>query len=172
MNCPYCNTKDARVIDSRGIDSGAKIRRRRECVSCKKRFTSYERVERAERLVVIKKDGSRVPFDPQKVLRGIQSACGKRPVPEEVKQRVADEVDDSVHREFEREVPSLVIGQRVASALRNIDAVAYVRFASVYYDFQSVAEFQTELSDLSEKPPRKPDEPMLFDQAAPSKASD
>lgn len=166
MNCPFCNTKDARVIDSRGIDSGAIIRRRRECLHCGKRFTSYERVERSERLVVIKKDGSRVPFDSQKVLRGIQAACGKRPIAEEVKQRVADEVDDAVHREFEREVQSLVIGKRVASALRNIDAVAYVRFASVYYDFQSVAEFQNELSDLSEKPPTPRGEPMLFDPAA------
>ncbi|MSR28897.1 MAG: transcriptional repressor NrdR [Phycisphaerales bacterium] len=167
MNCPFCNTKDAKVIDSRGIDSGAIIRRRRECLHCKKRFTSYERVERSERLVVIKKDGSRVPFELQKILRGIRSACGKRPIPEEVKQRVADEIDDAIHREFEREVHSLAIGRRVAMALRNVDAVAYVRFASVYHDFQSVSEFQAEISDLSEKPPTKAHEPLLFDHRTP-----
>ncbi len=167
MNCPYCNTKDAKVIDSRGIDSGGIIRRRRECLNCKKRFTSYERVERSERLAVIKKDGSRVPFDGEKILKGIQAACGKRAVSEEVKQRVADEVDDAVHREFDREVPSLVIGKRVAMALRDVDAVAYVRFASVYYDFQSVSEFQAEISDLSEKPPSTPNQPLLFDHKTP-----
>ncbi len=170
MNCPFCNIKDAKVIDSRGIDSGSIIRRRRECLACKKRFTSYERVERSERLVVIKKDGSRMPFDGEKILRGIIAACGKRAVPEEVKERIADEIDDAVHREFEREVPSLVIGKRVAMALRDVDAVAYVRFASVYYDFQSVSEFQAELSDLSEKPPVTPGQPMLFGSPNPETA--
>lgn len=162
MNCPFCNTKDAKVIDSRGIDGGGTIRRRRECLACSKRFTSYERVERSERLVVVKKDGSRVPFDAQKILRGIQSACGKRPIAEDIKQKIADQVDDGVHRDFEREVPSLEIGKRVAMALRNVDPVAYVRFTSVYHDFQSITEFQAEISDLSAKPPVAPDQPMLF----------
>jgi transcriptional repressor NrdR len=163
VNCPFCNTPDARVIDSRPIENGSGIRRRRECLACKKRFTSYERAERQTRLKVIKKDGSRVPFDPASVLRGIQAACGKRPVPEVVKQRIADRVDESVHRDFEQEVPSREIGRRVALGLRDVDQVAYVRFASVYHDFQSVSEFQEELTHLADKPPT-PGHPSLFEQ--------
>ena len=163
MNCPYCNSSDARVIDSRPIESGHAIRRRRECIGCKKRFTSYERAERLTRIKVVKKDGSRVPFDIANILRGIQAACGKRPVPEDIKQRIADEVDEGIHRDFEHEVPSVEVGRRVAIALRNIDQVAYVRFASVYHNFQSVTEFQAEIIGLTEKPPTPPDHPSLFD---------
>jgi len=104
-----------------------------------------------------------VPFDPASVLRGIQAACGKRPVPEEVKQRIADQVDEAVHRDFEQEVPSREIGRRVALGLRDVDQVAYVRFASVYHDFQSVSEFQEELTHLVDKPPA-PGHPSLFEQ--------
>jgi len=163
VNCPYCNISDARVIDSRPIESGHGIRRRRECIACKKRFTSYERAERLTRIKVVKKDESRVPFDIANILRGIQAACGKRPIAEEVKQRIADEIDGDIHRDFEHEVSSGEIGRRVARALRNIDQVAYVRFASVYHDFQSVTEFQAEITDLSEKPPMPSDHPSLFD---------
>ncbi|MSR44503.1 MAG: transcriptional repressor NrdR [Phycisphaerales bacterium] len=163
MNCPHCKIPDARVIDSRPIESGQGIRRRRECLVCKKRFTSYERAERLTRIKVIKKDGSRVPFDSVKILRGIQSACGKRPVPEAIKQKITDEIDDGIHRDFEHEVPSAEIGRRVAVALRNVDPVAFVRFASVYHDFQSVAEFQLEIAHLAEKPPTPPDHPSLFE---------
>ncbi len=163
VNCPYCNSSDARVIDSRPIESGHGIRRRRECLICKKRFTSYERAERLTRIKVIKKDGSRVPFDVANILRGIQAACGKRPVPEAVKQRIADEIDEGIHRDFEHEVQSVEVGRRVAIALRNVDQVAYVRFASVYHDFQSVTEFQAEIVGLTEKPPTPSNHPSLFD---------
>lgn len=168
MNCPHCKSPDAKVIDSRPIESGQGIRRRRECLVCAKRFTSYERAERATRIKVVKKDGSRVPFDVLNVLRGIQAACGKRPVSEEIKQGLADEIDEGIHRDYESEVRSAEIGRRVAVALRNIDQVAYVRFASVYHDFQSVTEFQAEIVHLTEKPPAPADQPTLFDDKSTS----
>ncbi len=107
-----------------------------------------------------------MPFDINNILRGIQAACGKRPVPEDVKQRIADEIDEGIHRDFESEVPSREVGRRVAIALRNVDQVAYVRFASVYHDFQSVTEFQEEIIGLTERPPTPPDHPSLFDVKA------
>jgi transcriptional repressor NrdR len=161
--CPYCNRDNDKVIDSRAAESGGTIRRRRECLECGKRFTTYERVEKTARLVVVKKDGSRVPFDLESVLRGIQAACGKRPIPEELKERIASAVDDEVHRDFEREVPSSEIGRRVARRLRDIDQVAYVRFASVYHDFRTIEEFQSEISDLTSRPKTLPNEQPLFD---------
>lgn len=164
MLCPYCNADNDKVIDSRAAESGGTIRRRRECLGCGKRFTTYERVEKTARLVVVKKDGSRVPFDPESVLRGIQAACGKRPISEEIKERIASEVDDEVHRDFEREVPSAEIGRRVARKLRDVDQVAYVRFASVYHDFRTIEEFQSEISDLASRPKTLPNEQPLFDQ--------
>lgn len=164
MLCPYCNADNDKVIDSRAAESGGTIRRRRECLGCGKRFTTYERVEKTARLVVVKKDGSRVPFDPESVLRGIQAACGKRPISEELKERIASEVDDEVHRDFEREVPSAEIGRRVARKLRDVDQVAYVRFASVYHDFRTIEEFQSEISDLASRPKSLPNEQPLFDQ--------
>ena len=114
MRCPYCERDKDKVTDSRPSDSGDAIRRRRECLACGKRFTTYERVERTERLMVVKRDGTRVPFDPEKVMRGLASACGKRPVPADAKERLVREVEEEMHREYEREVPSLAIGKRVA----------------------------------------------------------
>lgn len=171
MLCPYCNADNDKVIDSRAAESGGTIRRRRECLGCGKRFTTYERVEKTARLVVVKKDGSRVPFDPESVLRGIQAACGKRPISEEIKERIASEVDDEVHRDFEREVPSAEIGRRVARKLRDVDQVAYVRFASVYHDFRTIEEFQSEISDLASRPKTLPNEQPLFDQPDPRRGA-
>ena len=162
MRCPYCERDKDKVTDSRPSDSGDAIRRRRECLACGKRFTTYERVERTERLMVVKRDGTRVPFDPEKVMRGLASACGKRPVPADAKERLVREVEEEMHREYEREVPSLAIGKRVADKLRAIDHVAYIRFASEYYQFSSAGEFQRELDDLAERPAPEPGQPDLF----------
>jgi len=162
MRCPYCERDKDKVTDSRPSDSGDAIRRRRECLACGKRFTTYERVERTERLMVVKRDGTRVPFDPEKVMRGLAAACGKRPVPADAKERLVREVEEEMHREYEREVPSLAIGKRVADKLRAIDHVAYIRFASEYYQFSSAGEFQRELDDLAERPAPEPGQPDLF----------
>ncbi len=130
MQCPFCNKDDDKVIDSRSSDGGKVIRRRRECIGCHRRFTTYERVEQTARLMVIKKDGRRVPFDRENILRGVQAACGKRKVPAEVQQRIVDEVEEELHRECDREVSAEAVGHRVMAKLRDVDEVAYVRFAS------------------------------------------
>ena len=162
MRCPYCERDKDKVTDSRPSDSGDAIRRRRECLACGKRFTTYERVERTERLMVVKRDGTRIPFDPEKVMRGLAAACGKRPVPADAKERLVREVEEEMHREYEREVPSLAIGKRVADKLREIDHVAYIRFASEYYQFSSAGEFQRKIDDLAERPAPEPGQPDLF----------
>ncbi len=139
------------------------IRRRRACLDCDKRYTTYERVEKTSRLVVVKKDGSRVPFDVQNVIHGLQAACGKRPIPEDVKQLLAEAVDDDLHREFDREVPSSEIGRRVAGKLREIDEIAYIRYASEYYRFGTLDEFAEELSQLQARPRDVPNQQELFE---------
>lgn len=164
MICPFCNTNKDKVIDSRSSEGGTVIRRRRHCQSCKRRFTTYERVEQTSRLVVTKRDGSREPFDLEKILRGVQVACGKRPVPEAVKQRLAEEVEEEVHRIFDREVAYDEIGKRVAARLRDVDRIAYLRYASEYYGFRSIEEFEAELKDLRDTPATTPDQPDLFQE--------
>lgn len=149
MICPYCGKDDDKVIDSRASDGGKVIRRRRECVGCAKRFTTYERVEQTARLMVIKRDGTRVPFNRENVLRGVVAACGKRPVPEETKERIADEVEDELHRDFDREVESRIVGERVMQKLRDVDEVAYIRFASEYLKFRSVDDIMQQLEELN-----------------------
>ena len=148
MICPYCNANDDKVIDSRASDAGKIIRRRRECLGCGRRFTTYERVEPTARLTVVKRDGSRAPFSRDNIMRGIQAACGKRAVPEEVKERLVNDLDEELHREFDREVESRVIGERVMVKLRDVDEVAYIRFASEYYKFKSVDELKQQLELL------------------------
>lgn len=139
------------MIDSRAADAGKTIRRRRECVACTRRFTTYERVEQTHRLVVIKRDGTREAFEPENVLRGILAACGKRPIPQDVKERVAAEVDEELHREFDREVESRVIGERVATKLRDVDDVAYIRYASEYFQFKNLDELRAELDLIAQR---------------------
>lgn len=148
MLCPFCDADNDRVIDSRSSDGGKVIRRRRECLACKRRFTTYERVEQAARLMVIKRDGTHQPFNRENILRGVQAACGKRPIPEERKQRLLDEVEEELHREFDREVESRVIGERIMAKLKDLDEVAWVRFASEYYRFASVEELRQQLDLL------------------------
>ena len=146
MRCPFCNAdKDQlKVIDSRSCDGGTAIRRRRECVNCSKRFTTYEKIERPVRLMVVKKDGRRVPWDKGKILTGLERACFKRPVPEGEIIRIADEVEDEVFNAHDREVQTEVIGQLVTDRLRRVDQVAYVRFASVYKQFKTLEELMDE----------------------------
>lgn len=138
------------------------VRRRRECAACQRRYTTYERVEKTARLMVVKKDGSRVPFDADNVLRGLQAACGKRPIPEQTKLRLVQETEEQVHREFDREIPSAEIGKRVAVKLREIDEIAYIRYASEYYEFHTLDEFADELSDLKARPRNLPNQRGLF----------
>jgi len=146
MRCPFCSAEkeSLQVIDSRTCDNGKSIRRRRKCINCGKRFTTYERVEQTTRMMVIKKDGRRVPWDKDKIMAGLERACFKRPVPEEELHRVADEVEEEVRGLFDREVPSTEIGQMVIDRLRRLDQVAYVRFASVYREFKTLEDLVAE----------------------------
>ncbi len=162
MICPYCGQDNDKVIDSRASEGGLVVRRRRVCVPCGRRYTTYERVEKATRLAVVKRDTSRVPFDPQNVLRGVQAACGKRPIPENTKLKLVQEVEDELHREFDREVASSEIGQRVAAKLRVLDQIAYIRYASEYYDFRTLDDFADELRDLRARPKELPNQQQLF----------
>ena len=147
MKCPYCGYSESKVIDSRPADENASIRRRRECLSCAKRFTTYETVESLP-MVVIKKDGSRQSFDRQKVLRGMIRACEKRPVPLAELERIADEIEQELQNSLEREVSTVVIGEKVMEKLKKADEVAYVRFASVYRQFKDINTFMAELNKL------------------------
>ena len=146
MRCPFCSAEkeSLQVIDSRTCDNGRSIRRRRKCAKCGKRFTTYERIEQAARLMVIKKDGRRVPWDKEKILSGLERACFKRPVSEEDIQRTADEVEEEIRGNFDREVPSTAVGQLVIEKLRRLDQVAYVRFASVYREFKTLDDLVAE----------------------------
>ena len=146
MRCPFCDAEkeSLKVIDSRTCEGGRAIRRRRQCLACNKRFTTYERIEENIRLTVIKKDGSRVPFDRTKITSGLERACYKRPVQEEDLHRIVDEVEEEVHKAFDKEVPSTVIGALVTERLRRLDQVAYVRFASVYRQFKTLDELVQE----------------------------
>lgn len=147
MKCPYCGHPESKVIDSRPADENASIRRRRECLSCAKRFTTYETVESLP-MVVIKKDGSRQSFDRQKVLRGMIRACEKRPVPLAKLERIADEIEQELQNSMEREIRTEDVGEKVMDRLRKVDQVAYVRFASVYRQFKDLDTFMAELNKL------------------------
>ena len=147
MRCPSCGYKESKVVDSRPADEGSSIRRRRECLSCEKRFTTYETVESLP-MVVIKKDGSRQSFDRSKVLRGIQRSCEKRPVPVADMERMALEIEQELQNSLEREVSTDVIGEKVMEKLKKADEVAYVRFASVYRQFKDINTFMSELNKL------------------------
>jgi transcriptional repressor NrdR len=147
MECPYCRQMDSRVVDSRVATGGAAIWRRRECDSCAKRFTTYERVEQTLP-VVIKKSGQREPFERRKILKSLTIACNKRPVSIEVLEQEAASIERELSELGEREVPSLLVGERVMARLKALDGVAYVRFASVYKSFRDIDEFMVEMSQL------------------------
>lgn len=148
MLCPFCRQGETKVIDSRSSEEFV-IRRRRECLdsNCGRRFTTYEKIEEAP-LKVVKKDGSRVPFDREKIRSGLEKACYKRPVSGETIEQIINEVEADAYRNFEREVPSRYIGERVFNMLRTVDQVAFVRFASVYREFKDVNDFVEELEPM------------------------
>ncbi|MBR6444317.1 MAG: transcriptional repressor NrdR [Firmicutes bacterium] len=147
MKCPFCENPDTKVIDSRQTDDGHAIRRRRECENCKKRFTTYEKVEEMI-LMVIKKDGSREAFDRNKIYTGIVKACEKRPVPVAKIEEVVDEIERGLNNMMEKEVESSFIGELIMEKLRDLDEVAYVRFASVYRQFTDINTFVSEIEKL------------------------
>ncbi len=146
MMCPFCRNGETSVIDSRASTPFI-IRRRRKCLSCDRRFTTYEKIEDSP-LKVIKKDGSRVPFDREKIKSGLEKACYKRPISDETMERIISDIEASLYEQFEREVPSQEIGEKVMEALRAVDHVAFVRFASVYREFQDVNDFVEELAPI------------------------
>jgi transcriptional repressor NrdR len=154
MRCPFCSQIEDKVVDTRPSDNDQVIRRRRECLGCGRRFTTYERVDEILPLVV-KKDGRREPFDRMKILSGLKKACSKRPVPVEVLEKATDQIERALEEEGEKEIPSSRIGDKVMAALHDIDDVAYVRFASVYRSFRDVNELMTELKQLVETKGRK-----------------
>ena len=147
MKCPYCGYDESKVIDSRPTDDGERIRRRRECLKCGKRFTTYEVIETVP-IIVIKKDKSRESFDRNKLLNGLLRACEKRPVSIDTLERVVDEIEGSLQNSLDREVPSSLIGKYAMEKLKTIDEVAYVRFASVYREFKDIATFKEELDRM------------------------
>lgn len=147
MRCPFCGYAESKVIDSRPAEEGATIRRRRECLACQKRFTTYEIMERLP-LVVVKRDGSRQTFDKIKVLNGMLRACEKRPVALQTLENIADNIEQELQNSLEREVTTTEIGEMVMDQLKDVDEVAYVRFASVYRQFKDVKTFFDELTKL------------------------
>jgi transcriptional repressor NrdR len=147
MRCPFCRVDNDRVIDSRAGDDGASIRRRRECLDCKKRFTTYERVER-QMLSVVKKGGDREPFEREKIKRGLAKACWKRPISEDQIEGAVSALESELYGTYEMDVPSRVLGERVMELLRGLDQVAFVRFASVYREFKDIRDFVDELEPI------------------------
>ncbi len=147
MKCPFCANLESKVVDSRPADEGASIRRRRECLSCSKRFTTYETVESLP-MVVVKKDGSRQSFDKDKLLRGMIRACEKRPVAMEQLMKITDSIEQEMQNSLDREISTAHIGELVMRNLKDVDEVAYVRFASVYRQFKDIDTFMAELNKL------------------------
>lgn len=152
MMCPFCRHDETKVIDSRTSQDFV-IRRRRECLRCERRYTTYEKIEESP-LKVVKKDGSRVPFDRDKIKAGLEKACYKRPISAEMLEQVIAEIEADLYESFDREVPSRYVGEKVMEHLRNLDHVAFVRFASVYREFKDVNDFVEELEPILRGMPR------------------
>jgi len=166
MRCPFCNADNDKVIDSRATEGRRCVRRRRQCLVCQRRYTTYERVEERVRLSVIKRDGTRVPYERNKIREAIRQAAYKRPITSERIDQVVDEVEENLVANFEKEVSSQTIGEYVAAALRRVDKVAYVRFASVYRQFEDVGEFIDEARELMEEAALDiPGQRNLFEEA-------
>lgn len=147
MRCPFCKKENDKVIDSRSANEGLVIRRRRECEACSRRYTTYERIEEIP-LYVIKKDQRREVYERPKALAGIHKACEKRPVPLEDQDKIADDLEKMLHEKYEKEVPTRVIGEFIMQRLAKVDQIAYVRFASVYREFQDISHFMKELKSM------------------------
>ena len=150
MRCLYCGNMESKVVDSRSTEDGTAIRRRRECLNCGKRFTTYEKIESVP-IIVIKKDGSRQQYDRDKLQRGIMNACASRPVSMDMVDGILDEIETAIRNSLEREVSSVKIGEMVMERLRLNDDVTYVRFASVYKQFKDIETFRKELEEMSKK---------------------
>jgi len=148
VRCPFCKEDKDKVVDSRSSDAGRVIRRRRQCLACKRRFTTYEKIGESFKLYVVKKDESRAPFNRDKIIAGLQKACYKRPVSAEQVQQIADKVEEDIFRNFDKEVSSAFVGESVMKHLRVVDKVAYIRFASVYRDFKDAGELIEEVSEV------------------------
>lgn len=164
MQCPFCGVNDDKVIDSREVDTGASIRRRRQCKKCGKRFTTYEKVEQTTRLMVVKRSGDRVPYDREKVISGLQKACYKRPVSAEQLASIADAIDEDLFKLGVKEIDSVQIGKLCIEHLKRLDHVAFLRFASVYMQINNVDDLLEEMQDFRENaaPPPLPDQGNLF----------
>lgn len=162
MRCPFCKEDDDKVIDSRSSEQGRVIRRRRQCIACKRRFTTYEKIGEGVKLSVIKKDGSRLPYDRDKILAGLQKACYKRPVSADQMQEAADRIEEDIFKTADKEVSSIFIGESAMRHLREIDKVAYIRFASVYRDFTDAGELIEEVSNAL-RDQQSDNQPELFD---------
>ncbi|NIP22881.1 MAG: transcriptional repressor NrdR [Phycisphaerae bacterium] len=161
MRCPFCKEDRDKVVDSRSSDGGRIIRRRRQCLMCKKRFTTYEKIGESFKLYVVKKDSSRVPYEREKIIAGLQKACYKRPVSAEQILQIAEKVEESIFQKFDKEVSSVFIGESVIKNLSAVDKVAYIRFASVYRDFSDAGELIEEVSHVIAE--QKPvEQPTLF----------
>ncbi len=169
MQCPFCGRNKDKVIDSRSAEGGKAVRRRRVCLECHKRYTTYEKIEDAIRLTVAKKDGSREPYSRGKLIAGLQRACYKRPISEEQIRQIVENVEEQMFRKFEKEVPSEFIGDAVADVLRNADKIAYVRYASVYRDFRDVGELIKEAQEAEYTPVISPEQKGLFDNKSSNK---
>ncbi|NUQ62814.1 MAG: transcriptional repressor NrdR [Pirellulales bacterium] len=153
MKCPFCHVDNDRVIDSRTCEEGGAIRRRRECFGCKRRYTTYERVERTT-IKVVKKDGARVPFDRNRLKQGLEKACWKRPIGDSQIEQIVCDVENHVEANFESEVESRYLGELAMERLRTLDKIAYIRFASVYRQFEDVQDFVDELRPMLAENPR------------------
>jgi len=163
VRCPFCKEDQDKVIDSRSSEGGRIIRRRRQCLVCKRRFTTYERVEDAVKLTVVKKDGSRVPYNRQRIIAGVQKACYKRPISMQQIENLAEEVEEEIFRRQGQEVSSRFIGEQTMTRLKVLDQVAYVRFASVYRDFQDLGQFIEEVNEVMDRKEPAPGQKKLFD---------
>ena len=164
MRCPYCKEDKDKVIDSRSSDGGRTVRRRRQCLICQRRFTTYERVEELVKLTVVKKDGSRIPYNRDKIIAGMQKACYKRSVPMQRIIAIAEEVEEEILRQPGQEISSELIGSLTISRLKYLDKVAYIRFASVYHEFQEVDQFIEEAHEVLHSPIEKPGQKKLFEE--------
>ncbi|MHC4562487.1 MAG: transcriptional regulator NrdR [Planctomycetota bacterium] len=162
MQCPFCGQDDDKVVDSRSSDGGRVIRRRRECLGCQRRYTTYERLEETLRMTVVKKDGSRVPYDRDKLLLGLQRACYKLPVTDKRLRQIVEATEEAIFRQYEKEVPSRFIGDVACGLLREVDKIAYIRFASMYREFRDIGQLADEASEVRDAPAAGPDQQELF----------
>jgi len=166
MQCPFCGQNHDKVVDSRSSEGGRAVRRRRQCLACNRRFTTYEKPDEGFSMSVIKKDNSREPYNRQKLIAGLQKACSKRPVSNEHIRRILEACEEEMFRQFEREVPSKFIGDTVSRYLREVDKIAYVRFAIVYQNFNDLGELIKEANAVKDAPVAGPRQKPLFDEKA------